>query len=70
MCPRVTLTPDEVEFRAIRAQGADGQSVIEVSSAVHLRFEITASSQAKAIRERLLQLGDQLISKDSGVSTF
>ena len=49
---------------AIRAQGAGGQNVNKVASAVHLRFDIGASSLAEPIRERLVKLGDQRISKD------
>jgi ribosome-associated protein len=64
MRSRVSIPPGEVRIIAIRAQGAGGQNVNKVSSAVHLRFDIAASSLPEPIRERLLKLSDQRISKD------
>lgn len=62
--PRLALRPEEVEITAVCAQGAGGQNVNKVSSAVHLRFDIAASSLPEAIRERLLKRGDHRISKE------
>ena len=67
MRPTFTIPPEEVDITAIRAQGAGGQNVNKVSNAVHLRFDIAASSLPEEIRERLLKLGDQRVSKDGVV---
>ena len=66
MPQRPLLDPAEVEFTAIRAQGAGGQNVNKVSNAVHLRFDVRASSLPDAVKERLLRQADQRIS-DEGV---
>lgn len=61
---RLAVLPKEVEITAIRAQGAGGQNINKVANAVHLRFDIAASSLPVTIRERLLKLSDQRIGKD------
>ncbi len=60
----VTIPDREIEISAIRAQGAGGQNVNKVSSAIHLRFDIGASSIPGFYKERLLKLKDQRITKE------
>jgi len=61
---RWTVPDNEVEFSAVRSTGAGGQNVNKVSSAIHLRFDIVASSLPEAVKARLLALKDQRITRD------
>jgi len=61
---QASIPDNEIEVHAIRAQGTGGQNVNKVSSAIHLRFDINASSLPELYKEKLLALNDQRISKD------
>jgi ribosome-associated protein len=63
----LAIPEEEIEMSAIRAQGAGGQNVNKVASAIHLRFDIRGSSLPERVKTRLLELADHRISKDGVV---
>lgn len=61
---KVTIPEEEIEISAVRSQGAGGQNVNKVSTAIHLRFDINASSLPDSYKEKLLKLHDKRITQD------
>ncbi|MFI2811722.1 MULTISPECIES: alternative ribosome rescue aminoacyl-tRNA hydrolase ArfB [Microbulbifer] len=61
---KIAIPLEEIDMHAVRSQGAGGQNVNKVASAIHLRFDIRASSLSEEVKERLLNLQDQRITAD------
>ena len=63
----ISIAETEIDFTAVRSQGPGGQNVNKVSSAIHLRFDVRASSMPEIYQERLLKLSDHRITKEGVV---
>ncbi|MCX2975884.1 alternative ribosome rescue aminoacyl-tRNA hydrolase ArfB [Candidatus Marimicrobium litorale] len=63
----ISIPDEEIRFRAIRAQGAGGQNVNKVSTAIHLRFDVQSSSLPERYKHKLLELSDQRLNTDGEI---
>ena len=63
----ISIPDEEIQFRAIRAQGAGGQNVNKVSTAIHLRFDVQSSSLPERCKQKLLELSDQRLNADGQI---